>query len=93
MGLMVNNSCYLSGIYYGQNTLTPTSKVRIIPQFTERAEGEGNYFLAPITQLVMEVGSESRSVRLQALIIGHFGVNPPPSEGPDPLPKHKETME
>ena len=56
MGLMVNNSCYLSGIYYGQNTLTPTSKVRIIPQFTERAEGEGNYFLAPITQLVSNWG-------------------------------------
>lgn len=31
IGSVVNNSYYFSGIYYGQNTLQPTSKEGIIP--------------------------------------------------------------
>lgn len=79
IGSIVNYSYYFSGFYYGPNTLQPTSKEGIIPSSIYRWESWDSGEISSLPRLynlsVMKVGSESRFIQSQALIVGQFRIS------------------
>lgn len=97
---VVNNSYYFSGIYSGPNTLTPTSKVGIIPLSIYRWKNWDSAKLVPwqIIQFVSNGGGIW--IQICPITSPNYWViwrkppyHPQPlSQGLEPLPKHEETM-